>query len=137
MYLDNKMGDILRNNWTWFNIPRSAKGYSPSDFVYFKINTPDLVLDSLYVFTTDSSEIYDARGLGKLQNIMKIPPIIYPPYSQIIITGMNRKGQKVEFRGHLQRGGTYILEHGMPGKYPIHATISTQNCGCCAYTTSY
>jgi hypothetical protein len=131
------MGDILNVNWSWLNIPRSAKGYSPSDFIQFKVTTPDLVPDSLYVFTTDSSEIYDARGLGALRNSMKVPNIVYPPYAKVIVTGLNRSGQKVEFHGHLQRGATYILDHAMPGKHRMYGSISTENCGCCAYTTSY
>ena len=129
------MGDILRHNWTFYDIPRSVLGYNNTDFVWFNLATNDLKNDTIYVFATDSSEIYDARGLGKLQQCIKIPDIIYPPDAEIIVTAMNKNNQRVEFRGPLKRGATYNITHGMPGKHYLNGTISTGRC--CPYSTPY
>ena len=131
------MGDILNVSSSWLNIPRSAKGYGNNDFLWFKVDTPDVVPSSLFVFLKDSSEDYQARCLGRLQPYMKVPNIYYPPYATLTITGRNRKGEKVEFRGRMQRGSMYNVTTGVPGIHRIYPVTTTENCGCCNYSTAY
>ena len=129
------MGDILRHNWTFYDIPRSVLGYNGAEFINFSITTPNLQPGSVFVFLTDSSEIYDARGLGPIQKSMKIPDVIYPPDAKVIVTAKNKNGQRVEFQGPLKRGSSYVIDQDMAGNHRLNGAISTGSC--CSYNSPY
>jgi len=129
------MGDILNVNWAWLNAPRSVKGYGMHDFIWFNVATPDLRPETLHVFVNDVSP--DLRGLGPLKKCIKVPNVFFPPYAQLIITGLNKGGEKVEFHSFLKRGSTYVLKNSQGGKHRISPIISPDNCGCCSYSVAY
>ena len=134
------MGDILNLNWSYLNVPYGGpcgKGHGINNYLFFEVTDPNLRTETLFVFLTDASEQYDARGMGQLQSCMLIPNVVFPPRSKIMITGLNAQGQKVQFNGIMKRGSHYVLKESQGGHHKLFSYISTENCPCCPYDTSY
>lgn len=134
------MGDILNLNWSYLNIPYGGpcgKGRGINNYIFFKVADPNLRPETMAVFVTDASEQYDARGMGWLQECMLVPNVVYPPRSKLMVTGLNNRGEKVQFNGILKRGSHYVLDKSDAGQHKLDSYISTSNCGCCPYDTSY
>lgn len=134
------MGDILNLNWSYLNVPYGTpcgKGLGINNYIFFKVTNSNLRPDSLFVFVKDASEQYDMRGMGMVQDSMIVPSVVFPPRARLVVTGLNNKGQKVQFNGVLKRGSHYILDHAEGGHHKLSSYISTENCPCCPYDTSY
>ena len=97
-------------------IPRSVRGYTPTDFLFFKWNPSIESAKSRILLENLSGEYTD---LGPLKEKVYVPAVFWPHDATLIVTGRNRKDQEVRHVGLLRRGQLYVLPESQQGVHKM------------------
>lgn len=101
-------------------IPRSARGYSPDEFLYFDW-VPEIPASRFKVLVEDLSGRW--VNLGAVNKRVYVPNTYFPAHATLVIVGANSYGQQVRFISELQRGQKYKLKTADAGDHYVERSI--------------